>query len=84
LGNVDHASEQELGYDPAKPVTIPDLPSQISDYEDGNLDEEETLSLFGRLIKSGLAWQLQGSYGRMAKALIDGGYLSPKGDILKC
>ena len=30
-----------------------------------------------------MAWNLQGAYGRMAGALIDRGYLSNTGEILK-
>ena len=46
----------------------------IIDYESGLLDENETVDLFQELINSGLAWQLQGSYGRMATDLIREGY----------
>ena len=45
----------------------------IMAYEDGQLEEEEIVKGFQALIDSGLAWQLQGSYGRAAKALIDAG-----------
>lgn len=48
--------------------------NKIIAYEQGNLDEEGILELFQELIDSGLAWKLQGSYGRTAKALIDAGY----------
>jgi len=48
--------------------------SKIMAYENGELTEEEIIELFQELIDSGLAWQLQGSYGRTAKALIDAGY----------
>ncbi len=46
---------------------------QIIDYENGELDEQETVEFFQGLINSGLAWSLQGHYGRTAKALIDAG-----------
>jgi hypothetical protein len=42
-------------------------------WEGGELDEEETINGFQHLIDSGLAWKLQGCYGRMAKRLIDAG-----------
>jgi hypothetical protein len=43
-------------------------------YENGELDQEGVVELFQNLIDSGLVWQLQGSYGRMAKYLIEDGY----------
>lgn len=46
----------------------------IMAYEDGELSEEETIAGFQKLIDSGLAWQLQGSYGRVAQALIEAGH----------
>ena len=51
-----------------------DQVSQIMAFEEGELDEDQTIELFQSLINSGLAWQLQGSYGRMASALIQNGY----------
>jgi hypothetical protein len=52
---------------------------KIIAFEQGELDEEETIDLFQGLVNSGLAWQLQGSYGRMASALIRAGRISPQG-----
>ena len=46
---------------------------QIIAYEEGELDEDETISLFQGLIDSGLARQLQGHYGRTAIDLINAG-----------
>lgn len=48
-------------------------------YENNQLNYDEMLELFQRLVDSGLAWTLQGSYGRMAKELIEQGLLHPKG-----
>jgi len=52
-------------------------------FEAGELRGDKVIELFSHLIKTGRAWSLQGSYGRMAKALIDRGYLSRQGEILK-
>lgn len=52
-----------------------DLTSQIIAYEDGELGEQEVIALFQELVNTGLAWQLQGSYGRFAKALIEAGLI---------
>ena len=56
----------------------------IIEHENGSLSVENTFILFANLIRTGLAWQLQGSiYGRPAKQLIDLGYISTGGEILK-
>ena len=47
---------------------------KIMAFESGELDEDGIIELFQELIDSGLAWQLQGSYGRTATFLIDNGY----------
>jgi hypothetical protein len=52
---------------------------RIMDYEAGELDQEQTVELFQELIDSGLAWSLQGSYGRTATALINAGLCTKKG-----
>lgn len=55
----------------------------IIEFEQGTLRGDKVLKLFSHLIKTGKAWSLQGSYGRMAQSLIERGYLSIKGKILK-
>jgi len=59
-----------------------DLVSAIMEYEAGEMSEEDNLKLFSHLIKTGLAWTLQGHYGRTATDLINSGLLSKTGDIL--
>ena len=46
----------------------------IMAFESGDLDDDGIIDLFQKLIDSGLAWKLQGSYGRTATALINAGY----------
>lgn len=50
-----------------------DQVDKIIAYESGELNEEETIELFQELVNSGLAWQLQGHYGRTAMDLINAG-----------
>lgn len=56
----------------------PDQLDRMMAWEEGTLSEEDTIELFQGLIDSGLAWQLQGCYGRMAEALIQGDYCHRK------
>ena len=52
----------------------------IMDYENGDMDWDRIVDFFQGLIDSGMAWKLQGSYGRMAQNLIDEGECFLPGD----
>lgn len=59
-----------------------DIVGSIMDFEAGTLDDNSTLELFGELVRSGMVWDLQGSYGRTATAMIDAGLISETGEVL--
>ena len=54
---------------------------KIIAYEQGELNDQEIVCLFADLVRSGMAWSLQGSYGRTAKALIKEGWIDRKGNV---
>jgi len=49
--------------------------NDIIAFENGDLDEDSTINLFQELVDSGAAWTLQGSYGRMANAMLEAGLI---------
>jgi hypothetical protein len=53
---------------------VTDLVEKIAEFEAGELEDLEIFELFQRLINSGLAYRLQGSYGRTAEYLIESGH----------
>lgn len=57
-----------------------DLVSAMMDFENGLLPEAQVDELFQFLVDNGIAWQLQGSYGRMAESLIRLGRIKKKED----
>lgn len=58
-------------------LIMSDIIDDVMAFEDGRLGPEEVIELFQRLIDSGDAWKLQGSYGRTAQALIEAGHCEP-------
>jgi len=50
---------------------------KIMAYEQDEMeDEDEVIAFFQELVDSGLAWSLQGHYGRTAVAMIDAGLVT--------
>ena len=62
-------------------VTDKNRINYIMGYECGDLNDKETLELFSHLVENGMAWNLQGHYGRTAKSLIDNNYIDKDGTI---
>lgn len=54
----------------------------VTAFEQGELTEEEAIEFIGGLVKSGMAWRLQGFYGRTAASMIDAGLISEEGEVL--
>jgi hypothetical protein len=52
----------------------PDIVEKIIKYECGEMCDDEVVDFFQELINTGIINQLQGSYGRMAVALVGNGY----------
>jgi hypothetical protein len=57
------------------------LVDNIIAYEQGELNDQEVVCLFADLVRSGMAWSLQGSYGRTANALIKEGWIDREGNV---
>lgn len=57
------------------------LTNALIAYEEGELDAEGERELFAELIRTGLCWQLQGHYGRVASAYIEAGIILPDGSL---
>jgi hypothetical protein len=66
--------KEEMTMKTKKTKVYPDTLERMLLLEDGLLDVEDTIELFQELINSGLAWKLQGFYGRTASNLIQQGY----------
>jgi hypothetical protein len=63
-------------------MTQVELNERILAFENGTLDENETIELFQELIDNGRAWTLQGSYGQTANDLIEAGLCTPPSQAL--
>jgi hypothetical protein len=54
-----------------------DLVGEIIAFEQGESDEDRVIVLFQHLVQTGMAWTLQGFYGRTARDLIEAGLVTP-------
>jgi hypothetical protein len=54
-----------------------DVTIGIIEYEEGKLNDEQTIELFQHLLDTGMCWSLQGHYGRTAMAMLEAGLLIP-------
>jgi hypothetical protein len=52
------------------------LTERIVAYEQGKLDQDQTIQLFQELVDSGMVTKLQGHYGRMAFQLMEAGLIT--------
>ena len=48
-----------------------ELAKKIIAYEQDRLSHDETVALFRELFDSGIVWDLQGHYGRMAHRMLE-------------
>lgn len=71
MANTDDQTTEDDGYDSV---------SALMSYEAGELDEAETIRLFQHLVNNGLAWKLQGHYGRRARDLLEAGRIQLPAD----
>jgi hypothetical protein len=51
---------------------MPDV-GEVLAYEEGGLDAESTARMMQNMINSGMAWRMQGSYGRACMDMIESG-----------
>ena len=45
-------------------------------YESGEMGRDEAIEFFQSLVNTGMAWKLQGHYGRTAMALVESGHVT--------
>ena len=53
-----------------------DMVGKVIAYESGEMTESEIIAFFQEMVNSGIIWQLQGTYGRMATSLIEQGLVT--------
>ena len=61
-----------------KLIDLNNLLASMNKYEKDELNEEETTQFFQLLLDTGLAWELQGHYGRITNALLQNGNIKER------
>ena len=69
------------GYQVTNYVNASNQIDYIIEFEQGELEYDDVIALFQYLVDTGLAWSLQGSYGRAAQSLIEGGHVYRANDL---
>jgi hypothetical protein len=55
-----------------------DIVDRLMSYEQGDMNQKETVEFFQQLIDDGLAFRLQGHYGRTAVRLFEARLVQPR------
>lgn len=58
-----------------------DMIDKIMAYESGEMSDEDIIAFFQQLVTTGMAWRLQGHYGRTAVAFINRGLIEVKQEM---
>jgi len=64
-----------------KQVELMGLYQRVTEYESEKQNLDWLVQFFADLIATGLAWHLQGHYGREANRYIENGLVTPQGDV---
>lgn len=56
---------------------IVQLVDELIAYEEGQMTQDEEITLFQHLIDTGACWQLEGHYHRVGATLIEAGLIQP-------
>ena len=57
------------------------ITAQLIEYETGEMNEVDVINFFAHLIRTKLAWKLQGHYGRTASSFIQDGLIDEFGNL---
>lgn len=54
----------------------PGMVDDVIAYESGEMDDQDVIAFFQKLVDSGMVWELQEAYGRQADALLKRGLIT--------